>query len=147
MKIIKISSLVETEAIAKILASKLFPGTLITMTGDLGAGKTTFTKFLGKAIGIVKTINSPTFNILKIYDGDLRLYHIDAYRLEGIQQDLGFEEVFEDDGICIVEWPQFIEYALPKDRLEITITNGPGEQRIFSFNGIGTRYKNMEDQL
>ena len=117
------------------------------MTGDLGAGKTTFTKSLGKALGVKTTINSPTFTILKQYEGKFTLYHIDAYRLEGITQDLGFEELFEEDGVCIVEWPQYIEYALPKERLEIKITNGEGEHRIFQINAIGEAYQRLEEQL
>ena len=106
MKTIEIHSLEETNALAEALAAKVFPGLLVTLKGDLGAGKTTFTKAFGRSLGVNKTINSPTFNILKIYQGSLPFYHIDAYRLEGITQDLGFEEVFADEGVCVVEWPQ-----------------------------------------
>lgn len=84
---------------------------------------------------------------MKIYQGSLPFYHIDAYRLEGITQDLGFEEVFADEGVCVVEWPQYIEYTLPKERLELTITNQEGEKRLIMINGIGERYRKLEEEL
>ena len=96
MKQIPVCSLEETGELGLKLASLIKPGMLITLSGDLGAGKTTFTKYLGKGLGVKKTINSPTFTILKIYQGtSMPVYHIDAYRLEGITQDLGFEEYFD----------------------------------------------------
>lgn len=148
MKIKTMTSLQDSEAFAIQLANLLFPGSLITMTGDLGAGKTTITKSIGKALGVKRTINSPTFTILKSYKGtNVRLHHIDAYRLEGISQDLGFEEIFEDeDSITIVEWPQYLEDYLPTDRLHLTIKID-GDTRIVEIEGIGQKYKEVEDQL
>lgn len=105
MKEIEVNTLEETKALAQRIADLLPRPSLITLSGDLGAGKTTFTKSLGKELGVKSTINSPTFTILKSYrmaDG-APLHHIDAYRLEGIVQDLGFEECF-DEGVCVVEW-------------------------------------------
>ncbi len=146
-----ITSLEETEKLGYRLGQLIEKGMLITLTGDLGAGKTTFTKSLGKGIGVKKVINSPTFNILKIYKGTrMPLYHIDAYRLEGIQQDLGFEEYFEGDGLCVVEWPDFIEEQLPKNRLQIKITiegDENGDKRIFSFEPFGTEYEKIVEAL
>ena len=81
------------------LAGLLFPGSILTLEGELGAGKTTFTKGIGKGLGIKKVINSPTFTIVKVYQGKLPLYHFDAYRLEGQDEELGFEEMFEDEGV------------------------------------------------
>lgn len=151
MKTITVASLNDSNALAKKLAKYLRPGMLVTMKGDLGAGKTTFTKAIGKAIGIHKTINSPTFTILKIYHGDtMPLYHIDAYRLEGISQDLGFDEYFEGDGLCIIEWPDYMDDQLPKERLEIVICrkeNGNEEERIFTFQGIGKQYEALVEVL
>ncbi len=144
---IELHSLEETKAFGEKLGSLLFGGAFITMSGDLGAGKTTLTKAIGKAIGIKKTINSPTFTILKSYYGKINLHHIDAYRLEGITQDLGFEELFEEeDSICIVEWPHFIEYALPSERLELTIKIEE-DKRIVEVNGIGAKYAELEEKL
>lgn len=147
MKQIKIHSLEETETLGLRIASLMEPGMLITLTGDLGAGKTTFTKSLGKGLGVKKTINSPTFTILKIYQGRMPLYHMDVYRLEGIEQDLGFEEYFESDGVCVVEWPNFIEDQLPKNRLEIDIRRMDENSRVFNISGIGEKYSKIEGEL
>lgn len=75
------------------------------------------------------------------------LYHIDAYRLEGISQDLGFEEIFEDDGVCVVEWPHYIEEQLPKERLRIEIRRIDEEVRLFIIEGIGKAYEEIERAL
>lgn len=150
MKTIQISSLIETEQFAKRLAEAL-SGTqaLILLKGDLGAGKTTFTKSFGKALGVKKVINSPTFTILKSYcmaDGR-SLHHIDAYRMEGISQDLGFEEIFDEDAICVVEWPDFIEEELPEERLSITIHRTGEETRDFCVEAIGSVYEQIVEEL
>lgn len=150
MKQIKVHSIEETNILGEKLAQFIQPGMLITLSGDLGAGKTTFTKSLGKHLGVQKTINSPTFTILKIYQGKMPIYHIDAYRLEGVTQDLGFEEYFEDDGLCIIEWPAFIKDHLPKERLEITITRGSEEHeedRLFTLEPCGVSYKEIVEAM
>ena len=131
-----------TIAFGEKLGSYLQAGDLITMEGDLGAGKTTMTKGIGKALGVKRVINSPTFNILKGYTGNIPLYHLDVYRLEGVSQELGFEEYFDGDGVCVIEWAQFIEEDLPKERLEIVITHQENG-RIVSLNPIGERYEEI----
>ncbi len=147
MKEVRVKTIEETNALAKQIALKLPSKALITMSGDLGAGKTTFTKGLAKALGIHKTITSPTFTILKSYEENkVTLHHIDAYRLEGITQDLGFEEIFDEEALCVVEWFDFIEYALPKERLSISIALD-GEDRIFSIDAIGKAYENVLEEL
>ena len=147
-KQINVHSLKETDDLAKQLSALITPHTLITLSGDLGAGKTTFTKSLGTYLGVKRNINSPTFTILKIYQGDMPFYHIDAYRLEGIEQELGFEEVFEDDGICMVEWPHYIEKQLPSERLEVSISRCEGEEeRMFTFVSHGRKYDDMLEEL
>lgn len=149
MKQISVRSLEETAALARKLASLVQPGMLFTLRGDLGAGKTTFTKYIGKELGVQKTINSPTFTILKQYQGSaMPMYHIDAYRLEGITQDLGFEEYFDDDGLCIIEWAHFIENQLPKERLEIEITRQDEEEaRLFTFHPVGKKYEEIVEAI
>ena len=147
MKEKMIESLQDTEQLGMRLATFMEPGMLLTLTGDLGAGKTTFTKAFGKGLGVKKTINSPTFTILKIYKGRLPLYHMDAYRLEGISQDLGFEEYFDSDGVCVVEWPHFIEEQLPKERLEIKITRLDEDRRLFTLIPVGSRYEKIVEEL
>ncbi|MEG0290784.1 MAG: tRNA (adenosine(37)-N6)-threonylcarbamoyltransferase complex ATPase subunit type 1 TsaE [Erysipelotrichaceae bacterium] len=146
-KTFKIETKEDTKRFAQKLAKLITPHFLITMSGDLGAGKTTFTKALGLALGVSKTINSPTFTILKIYQGIMPIYHMDAYRLEGLHQELGFEEVFEDDGLCVVEWSQYIDEQLPKERLHITIEMGIDEARIFNVEAIGPLYEKVLEAL
>lgn len=146
MKEVRVTSLEETNQLAEKIASKLSVPALITLSGDLGAGKTTFTKGLAKALGINATITSPTFTILKSYEEEVTLHHIDAYRLEGIVQDLGFEEIFDEDAICVVEWFDYIEYALPKDRLQISISLD-GDDRIFKLEAVGERYTALLEAL
>lgn len=150
MKKIEINTIEDTKILATKIASFVTPGTLITLKGDLGAGKTTFTKALGQALGVKRTINSPTFTILKIYHGTLPLYHMDTYRLEGVEQDLGFDEYFEGDGVCIVEWPDYIEQQLPKQRLEIVlhrIEDDSDQKRLFEVHAIGERYEKILEDL
>ena len=100
------------ERVGRLLPS----GSVVALVGDLAGGKTTFTKGIGKALNVSKIINSPTFTILKIYNGDKTLYHIDAYRLENNEYDLGLHE-FEDDGITVIEWPEYYEKYLPDEYL------------------------------
>ncbi|MCI5773186.1 MAG: tRNA (adenosine(37)-N6)-threonylcarbamoyltransferase complex ATPase subunit type 1 TsaE [Erysipelotrichaceae bacterium] len=143
---ITINSLAETNELGYKLGSMLTNHSLITLEGDLGAGKTTFTKAIAKALGVSKTISSPTFTILKSYEGKYKLHHIDAYRLEGNSQDLGFEELFDDD-ICIIEWAKFVEDYLPKERLEITIKRLEGDARLFTLVAIGSKYETLLKEL
>jgi len=114
-----VNNLQETEKLAQELAEHVGKGFVIGLEGDLGAGKTTFTKYLGKALGIRDTINSPTFTIMKVYENDPPLYHIDAYRLEGDVPDLDLEEYIMDDGVAIIEWYKNIETILPDAFLSI----------------------------
>jgi tRNA threonylcarbamoyladenosine biosynthesis protein TsaE len=122
----------ETMDLAYRLAKQLKRGTIITLEGELASGKTTFTKGFGKGLGISQAINSPTFTISKIYEGEFPLIHIDAYRLEGINQDLGFEEFFNDDWMVVIEWAQFIEKLLPSNCVVIKFTVVDDETRQIS---------------
>lgn len=148
MKQIKVTSLKETKELALKIASLLTTPALLTLSGDLGAGKTTFTKSLALGLGVEDTVTSPTFTILKSYEGDgVNLHHMDAYRLEGIVQDLGFEEeIYDENAVCVIEWSHFIEYALPSERLEISITLEE-ENRIFTLTPKGEKYKAIVEAL
>lgn len=125
--ILKINSIEEMQSLAYDITCKISPSTVIALNGDLGAGKTTFTKGIGKALGIKRVINSPTFTIMKIYDetnnlnGISKLYHLDVYRLESSSSDFELEEYFYDDGITIIEWATIIEDILPVDTYSIDI--------------------------
>lgn len=136
----------ETIKLGYKLANLLDEGSLITLKGDLAGGKTTFTKGIGQALNIKQVINSPTFTILKIYEGDKKLFHIDAYRLEGNSYDLGISE-YEDEGIMVVEWPEFYEDYLPNEYLEISFKYIDDDTREITFNPKGEKYKKIVEVL
>lgn len=146
-KVIKVNNLEETIALGNRLGLLLQPNMLLTLSGDLGAGKTTFTKGIGQGLWITKVINSPTFTILKQYQGRLNLSHFDAYRLEGQDDDLGFEEIFDSDDVCVVEWANFIEDILPVDRLTIEIKKIDENIREFVFKTNSEKYAQVVEAL
>ena len=146
-KTIFVENLEATLSFGKKLGELLQPGMLITLDGDLGAGKTTFTKGIGQGLQIKRVINSPTFTILKQYRGRLQLSHFDAYRLEGQDNDLGFEEIFDSDDVCVVEWPEFISDILPEKRLEIQINKIDENARKFVLKAIGKEYVQLLEAL
>ena len=129
------------------LAKHLFPNTVITLEGELGVGKTTFTKGIGKGLGVTKIINSPTFTIVKEYQGKVPFYHFDAYRLEGENEELGFEEMFEDGGVCVIEWPMYIQDILPQERLEIHMTKNSDQTRRMTFVPYGEKYQQLLEEM
>lgn len=136
---IDVSSLLETRKFARTMAELCRNKQIvITLDGDLGAGKTTWTQFFGEQLGVTGVINSPTFTILKSYKqgNGQPLHHIDAYRLEGMTQDLGFEDCF-DEGICVVEWASFIEDQIPEDHIAMFIEAGTDERRLITVAGTG----------
>jgi tRNA threonylcarbamoyladenosine biosynthesis protein TsaE len=145
---VKTNSPDETTKLAVRLGELVKPGDVITLEGDLGAGKTTFTKGLAKGMGILKNVNSPTFTIMKEYrDGRLPLYHMDVYRMEDSDEDLGFEEFFEGEGVTVVEWAHLIQEQLPPDRLGIRILRVDDESREIIFEPIGNHYLGLYKEL
>ena len=142
------SSASETKKLGARFGALLPAGSLITLQGDLGAGKTTFTQGLAFGLGIKGKVTSPTFNLLKVYrDGRLPLYHIDAYRMEGILQDLGFDEYVDDDGICVIEWADFMSYILPEDRIEISLTINDDDSRSITVKSDAARYEGVLKEI
>ena len=138
----------ETCKLAKIISKYCFSGFLVTLNGELGAGKTRFSKAIGEYLGIKQNITSPTFNILKCYfDGELPLYHIDAYRLEGVKQDLGLEEYIEGDGVCLIEWSSFVDYLLPDEYLSIEIYIVSENERSFVIEAKGKKYEEIVEGI
>lgn len=137
------TKLEDTQFFAKRLASLLLPGDVITLEGDLGAGKTAFTKGLAVGLGIQKNVNSPTFTIIKEYQGRMPLYHMDVYRLEDSYEDLGFEEYFTDHGVTVVEWAHLIEEQLPAERLNIFIYHQGNDDRKIVIKPVGERYEQL----
>lgn len=137
----------ETHNLAVKLGQLLVANDLILLEGDLGAGKTTFSKGIGLGLGVKRTINSPTFTIIKEYKGRLPFYHMDVYRLEGQFEDLGFEEYFDGDGVTVVEWAQFIEEQLPQEYLTIHIHYEGEQQRKIELIPNGLRYEELCKEL
>lgn len=120
------------------LAELLSIGDTLLLKGDLGAGKTTITKGIAAGLHIHEKVNSPTFNIMKIYlRGAKPLFHIDAYRLENNSDDIGLDEFIGTEGISVIEWPQYIEHLLPKTYLEIVIKHLDLDRREITMTGEG----------
>ena len=112
----------QTKALAGKIMAFLFPGDVVLLTGDLGAGKTTFVGGALESLGYKEHVISPTFNILKCYfEVKPNVFHIDAYRLEGQNIDIGLDEFIEGQGVTFIEWPKFIEPLIPTRHLEISI--------------------------
>ncbi|MCH4476053.1 tRNA (adenosine(37)-N6)-threonylcarbamoyltransferase complex ATPase subunit type 1 TsaE [Staphylococcus haemolyticus] len=145
---ISINNLDELNHFANVLVRHLEPSDLILLNGDLGAGKTTLTQFIGKHLGVKRNINSPTFNIIKSYKGSiLKLHHMDCYRLEDSDEDLGFDEYFQDEGITIIEWSQFIQDLLPKEHLIINIETLCESKRTIKLEAQGTHYLKVKEEV
>jgi len=147
---IKIRNLEETKIIGKFIAKNLTKGTVICLDGDLGAGKTTLTQFIAKEFGINENITSPTFTIIKEYEGILPFYHMDVYRIdsEDDMYDLGYEDYIYSEGVCIIEWSQKISNMLPPDRINIYIERTVDENsRVFSIEGKGNVYEKILEEL
>ncbi len=145
-----LNGLKDTKEFGEKLGSLLKPGDIICLIGDLGAGKTTLTKSIGIGLGVEDYITSPTFTLINEYKGKLNLYHFDVYRLEGITDldDLGFEEYFYSDGVCIIEWGDKIEDILPEGTINISIEKGKElDNRILILNGKGDRFKELIEEL
>lgn len=137
----------ETMDFAKQLGEQLNPSDVITLEGDLGAGKTHFTKGIGKGLEVKRVINSPTFTIIKEYQGRIPLYHMDVYRLDEEAEDLGFDEYFHGDGVTVIEWASVIEDLLPEERLDIIIRHNGGDTRSIELTPRGERMINICKEL
>lgn len=112
----------ETHAFARTLAAHVTPGFVLSLNGDLGAGKTTFVKAFFAALGLKDTVNSPTFTLYKVYDYTPPLIHVDAYRIEDESMAYEMDEVFDDASITVIEWASNVPSYLPEHHLELTLT-------------------------
>ena len=114
----------ETFALGQKIGRAATPGQVYTLTGDLGVGKTVFTQGVASGLGITEPVNSPTFTIVQVYEeGRLPFYHFDVYRIGDIEEmdEIGYEDYFYGEGICLIEWAELIEEILPENRISITI--------------------------
>ena len=139
----------DTIVLAQNFESEKFENMTICLIGELGSGKTVFTKGFAGALGIEENITSPTFNIIKEYTtGEMNLYHMDVYRLEGNIDELGFEEYLHKNGIVIIEWADMIASELPEERLEIKFKITGEEKRTITITPYGEKYEDLcEDVL
>ena len=136
----------DTIELAQNIESEKFPNMVICLRGDLGSGKTVFTKGFAKALEVKEEVTSPTFNIIKEYTtGELPLFHMDVYRLDGNVEDLGIEEYFTKKGITIIEWADMIPDYLPEERLDIKIKNSSEDEdkRIITIKPYGAAYEEL----
>lgn len=120
----------ETNAVGVRLAELLRPGDVVVLTGDLGSGKTVFAKGIGRGLGVTEPVVSPTFTIVREYEGRLPLQHLDVYRLDQLQEaiDLGLDELLDRGAVTVVEWGEAVGALLPADRLEVLLTIAPPEE-------------------
>lgn len=137
----------ETIKLGEIIGKHLFPGSVVTLEGDLGAGKTTFTKGIALSMKIEDTINSPTFTIMRNYEGDNNLNHIDAYRLEGIGYDYDLEEYIYSDDITVIEWALNIKDSIPNEALNINIFRIDDNSRKFEIVSTNSKYIELFEVL
>lgn len=137
----------DTIEVAQNLESEKFPNMVICLDGDLGSGKTVFTKGFASAMGI-SDVTSPTFNIIKEYEGELPLYHVDVYRTDGKVDGLGLDEYFTKGGVTIIEWAEMIKDYLPEERLDITFKITGENSRVMVIVPHGDKYVSVcEDAL
>ena len=134
----------ETLELARAVGELLRPGDVISLVGDLGAGKTVFVRGVARALGVTELVVSPTFTIVREYEGRVPLVHVDVYRIDAVQElhDLGFEEVVRDDAVTIVEWGDMIDGLLPGDRLDVRLAPGAGDdERVVEIEGHGNSWR------
>lgn len=146
-KTILIPDLQATEAFGRQLGGHLFPGAVIALVGQLGAGKTHLTRAIAEGLEVKNpaVVNSPTFVLIQEYPARLPIYHFDAYRLSGPKEfaELGVDEYFRGEGVCLVEWADKVQVTLPPDHLRIEIEIIDENQRRFEITGAGEKYESL----
>ncbi|MBQ4633940.1 MAG: tRNA (adenosine(37)-N6)-threonylcarbamoyltransferase complex ATPase subunit type 1 TsaE [Bacilli bacterium] len=133
----------DTIEIAQNFEAEKFPNMIICLDGELGSGKTVFTKGIANALGIDDTITSPTFTIIKEYQGELPLYHMDVYRLDGNIDGTGIEEYFTKNGVVVIEWSEMIKAYLPEERLDVKFKVLDENKRLLIFQPHGQKYEEL----
>jgi tRNA threonylcarbamoyladenosine biosynthesis protein TsaE len=130
-----------TQQLAHALAGLARPGDLVLLVGEMGAGKTAFAQGFAVGLGVAEQVTSPTFTLVRHYEGRLPLHHIDVYRLETMSEvaDLGLSELLDSDGVTLIEWGDAIRAALPPDQLEVSIAFGDqGDDRLIEIRALGS---------
>ena len=150
MKTVKVltDSAEDTRKLGEKIGKRAEADMVFLLSGDLGAGKTTLTQGIARGLGIQRNVTSPTFTIQKLYrDGRLELNHIDAYRLEGLNQDLGFEEYISDGGVTVIEWSQFAPQLIPQEYCAITLRLKDGDRREVTLEAHGEAYEKLLKEI
>ena len=138
----------DTLELAQNMESEKFPNMVICLEGELGSGKTVFVKGFASALGIEENVTSPTFNLVKEYpNGELPLYHMDVYRLEGACENVGFDDYFNRGGVTIIEWSDLICDCLPEERLDIKFKVIDENTRVLIFEPHGKQYEDLCDSV
>ena len=140
----------ETLALAGMVGELLRPGDVVSLAGDLGTGKTVFARGVARALGVEDPVVSPTFTIVREYEGRVPVVHVDVYRIDTFQElhDLGFEEVLRDDAVTLVEWGDVIDGMLPGDRLDVRLAAGAGDdERVIEIEGHGRSWRARAAEL
>jgi tRNA threonylcarbamoyladenosine biosynthesis protein TsaE len=129
----------DTQAIAAALAPSLLPGDVVALTGDLGAGKTCFVQGAARALGVTVPVTSPSFVLVREYEGRLPVLHVDVYRLGNLQEllDLGYEEFLDPSWVVFIEWGDVVGPLLPDDYLEVELHRGETEDRRIRLSARG----------
>lgn len=134
----------DTLTIAENFESEKFPNMVICLDGELGCGKTVFVKGFAASLGIEDNITSPTFTIIKEYEtGELPLYHMDVYRFDEMEENVGVKDYFNKGGVTIIEWSELIEDKLPEERLDIKFKIIDENTRVLVFNPHGKKYEEL----
>jgi len=140
----------ETLALAESVGELLRPGDVVSLAGGLGTGKTVFARGVARALGVDAPIVSPTFTIVREYEGRVPVVHVDVYRIDTFQElhDLGFEEVVRDDAVTLVEWGDVIDGMLPSDRLDVRLVAGAeDDERVIEIEGRGRTWRARAAEL
>ena len=136
--IVETHSEAETEALGERLAKCLRAGAVVALYGDLGAGKTAFVRGMARGLEIGEAVSSPTFTIVNEYPGDPALFHFDMYRLKNADElyAIGWEDYLDRNGICVVEWSERVEDALPEDAVRVCIERTGDSERTVRVEGM-----------
>lgn len=145
--VIEVADLAGTESLGRRLGAMLFPGAVVALDGQLGAGKTHFTRAVAEGLRITNpaAVCSPTYTLVHEYPGPMPVYHFDAYRLRDAREflELGADEYLAGDGVCVIEWAERVAIALPVERLDVRIERLDENRRRFTLGGCGEQYEQL----
>lgn len=141
---------IETESLGEQLGRLLDEGGIVCLYGDLGSGKTVFTKGLARGLGVPPeaVVRSPSFIFIQRYAGRMPVYHADLYRLEGVQEvdGIGLRDILGGDGVAVIEWAEKLEASLPAERLDVTLQHLDEDTRVITLEAEGARYRHLLDR-